>query len=1307
MYFALSSNALVIKSFYDKQNMFVRAISNGLNQKTTFEYEPITDIEHNHYTETTTSFSFPVSKFRQPLYVVTAMNYTAGNQSSNNSFFYKNAHIHRDGKGFMGFEEIRSENYDQDREITTQYGYNSTYYHIYPVKQTVKTATTGSLILQTNFQNSYYTTGVSKVIFPYVSSQTTVDGLTGITKTINYLYSSSDHGNPYKITETQGSLVSETNYTWEAKNSPYKNRITQQVATRKGIGTTFTETKKFAYDAKARLTEKIDFYGHAKAVTTVYGNYDNFGNPRTVTTTAANCPTVTGSSVYDATGRFATSLTDALGNISTARYDAATGVLLENTDIAGLKTTCQYDGFQRLIQKDTPVDKINYSMNWETSGKSFKTTVNSLISGAQTAWYSIAGLEIKRQIQGFSGVVVSEKEYNTKGQLYRSYLPDYGGKSLQYVEYAYDDYGRVTEEINLGRTTTYEYTGLTTTVTAPNGTKRSSTFNSSGLVANTKDEANNQVTYTYNSLGKPVTITSVGATTNITYDDRGFQQTLKDVNMGNPVQYVYNAYGQLTLQTNARGQTTSFQYDAAGRITQETAPERTLTYQYVVSGNGIGQIQTIKQDNNIVCSYGYTPLGLPSSVTEKIDNIDYATSYIYDVHGQMIEKQSPSGMRVSYQYNNGWLTSMHNEENNSLLWQANAINALGQITESMLGNGLKRIIGYDSYHFLNQILLKDGATVLDQINYNFNATTSNLTSRSGTSDANETFGYDDLNRLISISPLGMATKNITYYPNGNINTKFDVGTYQYANNDHAVSSIINSEFLNDPPDISITNTSYNRVHSLTQQGVVAIKKLDFQYNPNNQRNKTLYYENNVLKKTMYYVGSYEKEVIAGGSTKEYDYICTPEGLSVIAIKTNGTRSLYYVNTDHLGSIRVVTTATKDIQNRNSYDAWGRRFCDSGKITDRGFAGHEHLPEFELINMNARLYDPLLGRFLEMDPYVQMPDYTQSHNRYAYCMNNPLIYTDPDGEFWHLIIGAVIGGVVNWATHGCKFTWKGLGYFGVGAAAGALGAGVGAGISSVIAGGSFGAGFVGSSAAMTASTSFISGAAIGAGAGASSGFTTGFGNALLDGKNFGQALGQGGIYGLIGGASGAVIGGLWGGIDAVIDGRRFWDGATVQRTVLAEQNIPIVGQVGDNNCLPANVEAVDRSFGGNMTQQDIRNLPGLGGDPNTVQLYDTNTWSAYSDASGHQVLGDLNKTTSLPRVLSNMQSGNRVSINLNTSNGGHSVVMQSVVQKTVTKVNGTITQKLLYYVMNPANGGGITRIGGNSIINSYNIFYILP
>jgi hypothetical protein len=56
-------------------------------------------------------------------------------------------------------------------------------------------------------------------------------------------------------------------------------------------------------------------------------------------------------------------------------------------------------------------------------------------------------------------------------------------------------------------------------------------------------------------------------------------------------------------------------------------------------------------------------------------------------------------------------------------------------------------------------------------------------------------------------------------------------------------------------------------------------------------------------------------------------------------------------------------------------------------------------------MNGRMYDPVLGRFLSADPYVPNPEYSQDYNRYSYARNNPMIYTDPDGEF---VIGYTFG-----------------------------------------------------------------------------------------------------------------------------------------------------------------------------------------------------------------------------------------------------------------------------------------------------------
>jgi RHS repeat-associated protein len=56
-------------------------------------------------------------------------------------------------------------------------------------------------------------------------------------------------------------------------------------------------------------------------------------------------------------------------------------------------------------------------------------------------------------------------------------------------------------------------------------------------------------------------------------------------------------------------------------------------------------------------------------------------------------------------------------------------------------------------------------------------------------------------------------------------------------------------------------------------------------------------------------------------------------------------------------------------------------------------------------MNGRLYDPLTGRFLSPDNYIQNPGFTQNFNRYSYCYNNPLKYSDPSGDWIEYVIAA--------------------------------------------------------------------------------------------------------------------------------------------------------------------------------------------------------------------------------------------------------------------------------------------------------------
>ena len=159
-----------------------------------------------------------------------------------------------------------------------------------------------------------------------------------------------------------------------------------------------------------------------------------------------------------------------------------------------------------------------------------------------------------------------------------------------------------------------------------------------------------------------------------------------------------------------------------------------------------------------------------------------------------------------------------------------------------------------------------------------------------------------------------------------------------------------------------------------------------------------------------------------------------------------TDTMYYVHQDRLGSYDVLTNDTGNIPTsainpveRLAYDVWGNRVewnnwtkreehnYDFFKhIFRRGFTQHEHLETFGIINMNGRMYDPNTATFFSPDPYVVDPTSTQAFNRYSYCLNNPLMYTDPTGEFVFLVLGAIgdfLNNLSNWIQSGFDMKYQ--------------------------------------------------------------------------------------------------------------------------------------------------------------------------------------------------------------------------------------------------------------------------------------------
>ena len=307
----------------------------------------------------------------------------------------------------------------------------------------------------------------------------------------------------------------------------------------------------------------------------------------------------------------------------------------------------------------------------------------------------------------------------------------------------------------------------------------------------------------------------------------------------------------------------------------------------------------------------------------------------------------------------------------------------------------------------------------------------------------ENFAYDALQRLTSYG-LSTAQKTITYNnATGNILTKSDAGTYKYAitGKPYATSSITSNGSPLPTTTQQVSYTSFSRPKQITEGTYVA----DLVYEDNAQRAKMVMKNNGSTVYTRYYFAGGQYEMTVQGSTiKTILYLDGSSYNAAVALETNaGVSRLLYISRDHLGSITHITDANKALQAEYSYDAWGRMRnpatlavyapgTEPALLLNRGYTGHEHLKEFGLINMNARLYDALVGRMISPDNYVQDPLDPRNYNRYAYAMNNPLSYIDPDGNivwFVPVIVGAIIGAYAgasiqshNWSPKYWKKDW---------------------------------------------------------------------------------------------------------------------------------------------------------------------------------------------------------------------------------------------------------------------------------------------
>jgi RHS repeat-associated protein len=575
-------------------------------------------------------------------------------------------------------------------------------------------------------------------------------------------------------------------------------------------------------------------------------------------------------------------------------------------------------------------------------------------------------------------------------------------------------------------TTTYDYVydrGMATTrITNPAGQQRSTTRDAIGRVLEAKDNGGG-LRFNYDSWGNPL-LTTNGHTVYLSreYNEQG-QLVREDDQDAGRTTYTYNPFGVQITETDAEGNVTRLDYlDKLGRLTQKAIGAYTTTYRYHGSAkeNKLAEAKTTGPDGLITDSTDYNSKGELVREWRSAAGFSLEKHYSYDVYGRLSTTAYSSGLKLKRCYDsNGYLECIQTDPAGGAtrtLFKAVSRNGMGQYTRFVRDNGEGSLIDY--YHGIPTRYYTPG---LQDLNLRYDYTNGNLLERRDLNRGlKETFTYDKLDRLvISVvdGPGGTGPAiNIDYDrpswgSRGNIIAKTDAGDYRYSAN-----KVV--EINNPKPAIShalqtIAYTPFRKVGLIQEPGPGAglLYQQRYIYNGEQERVYSRFAAGGIMKEQRWYSGNLERQLLAGTSGRFIHYLQGGGHLAAIVITEGETHTYYTIYTDHLGSVVKVTDETGREMADLDYNAWGRErkavswdYPASGTTAGvrpswlyRGYTGHEMLPQFDLIDMNGRMYDPVTGRMLRPDNYIQDPLNTQNYNRYSYCLNNPLKYTDPSGD----------------------------------------------------------------------------------------------------------------------------------------------------------------------------------------------------------------------------------------------------------------------------------------------------------------------
>jgi RHS repeat-associated protein len=778
---------------------------------------------------------------------------------------------------------------------------------------------------------------------------------------------------------------------------------------------------------KQRVSEEEEDY-----ITSSF-TYDSYGNMLTSQDPNGNIMTWTYETTHHTYPETVTS-PDPDNFTESYTYDPGTLNPLSLTDFNDQTTTYQYDTFKRLIKVIKPGDSeespsIEYQYNdWGNLNQQHLKTLTKVAEDDylwQSQYFDGLGrvLQVHSRGEVEHTIISATTAYNNIGLVDKNYLSqdldssEVDGymapeASWKYTSYEYDSLGRVTVQTYAdGTTISHDYsTAWQEVVTNERGYEKYYYFDAfERLIKIEELDDSYQVyattEYSYNVMGNLVQVEDNDSNTiTITYDWLSRKTEMIDPDMGS-WSYEYDDNGNLVSQTDAKGQTITFTYDELNRLTGKSYPQGsgmtdvTYTYDAYEAGVNYGKGQRTGMNDAIgTTSYKYDTWGRLTEETRTIDSVPYSTQFTYDGANRVTSITYPTGEMVTQEYNERGLPYSLSGSVVGELVTSTLYNYLGQVNEIYLGNGLSTIYGYwdvgtiydttgGYYGKLWRVQTAQAPwhdMVVQDEKYTWDEA-GNMTQREDVlTSERETFTYDFLDRLTSAS--GPYSESYTYDEIGNITSKNGV-SYTYGSQPHAVTAVGETSYnyddngnMTDRGSQDITWDVENRIIEVDDGENTST----FVYDGNGNRVKKTEGGETIL-----YVNKYYEKNLTTGEVTTYYY----HGGKLVAMCQD--TELKYVHQDHLTSTSVMTDNSGNELGTVKYFPFGA--TRSGSVpTDKKFTG-KRLDETGLYYYGARYYDANIGRFISADTMITDFTNPQTLNRYSYCLNNPLKYTDPSGH----------------------------------------------------------------------------------------------------------------------------------------------------------------------------------------------------------------------------------------------------------------------------------------------------------------------